>query len=135
MREPKGQLVIQTLAMPVNTNSNGDIFGGWILSQMDLGAGILARQISKTRCVTVAIDSLVFRLPVKVGDTLSCYAELFKTGRSSMHIKIEAWKIYQETLRRDLVTEGVYTFVALNEKGKAHPADPIRRNEELKKAK
>lgn len=127
MREPKGQLVTQTLAMPANTNPSGDIFGGWILSQMDLGAGILAAQFSKSRCVTVAIDALVFRLPVKVGDTVSCYAELLKIGRSSMKIKLEVWRNSQKTLQHDLVTEGTYVLVAVDQSGKPHPAEVSNR--------
>ncbi|HYF97570.1 MAG TPA: acyl-CoA thioesterase [Coxiellaceae bacterium] len=127
MRTPKGQLVTRTLIMSVDTSPQGDVFGGWILSQMDKGAGILALQYSRSRCATVAIDSLKFSLPVHVGEVLSCYAEIFEVGRSSMKIKMEAWRLKQETQQQDLVTEGVFTFVALNEHHKPHQADPKRR--------
>lgn len=133
MREPKGVLVTRMLAMPANTNTNGDIFGGWILSQMDVGGGIMAQQYSKSRCATVAIDTLVFSSPVKVGDLVSCYAEVHEVGRSSMKIKVEAWRSSRETGAHDLVTEGTFTFVALNNERKPHPADPKCRATELKK--
>lgn len=133
MRKPKGELVTRTIAMPVNTNAHGDIFGGWILSQMDLGAGIMAQQYSRSRCVTIAIDSLKFSLPVQVGQLISCYAELHTVGRSSMKIKMEVWRFAHDTQAHDLVTEGIFTFVAINEERKPHLADPVRRVKELKK--
>src|SRR3990167_6005875 len=87
------QLVIQTVAMPADTNANGDIFGGWLVSHMDMGAGIAARRQACCRVVTVAIDKLTFIKPVNVGDTVCCYAELLKIGRTSMQFKMEAWVI------------------------------------------
>ena len=128
MRGPKGSLVTRMLAMPANTNAYGDIFGGWILSQMDLGGGIMAQQYSKSRCVTVSIDSVAFLSPVQVGDVLSCYAEVHAVGRSSMKIKIEAWCFSHETLTQHLVTEGHFTFVAIGKDRKPHSADPGRRS-------
>ena len=119
---PQGQLVIQIVAMPADTNANGDIFGGWLVSHMDMGAGIAARHHAKCRVVTVAIDSLTFIKPVSIGDTVSCHAHLIKTGRTSMQFKIEAWSssIYQSHQKK--VGEGLFTFVAIDEQGKPQPA-------------
>ena len=89
--EPKGELVIRTIAMPADTNPNGDIFGGWIMSQMDLGSGILAAKTAKTRVVTVAMEGMSFLQPVRVGDTVACYAWVEKIGRTSMTIPVEVW--------------------------------------------
>ena len=88
---PQGELALQTLAMPVNTNPNGDIFGGWVLSQMDIAGGIITKKRAGGKTVTVAVDAMQFHLPVKVGDVLCCYVELIKIGRTSLTVKIEAW--------------------------------------------
>ncbi len=122
-RRPKGELVIQTLAMPTNTNVNGDIFGGWIVSQMDIGASIIAKQRAKSRSATIAIDKMVFKQPVHVGDIVSCYGTLEKVGRTSMQIHMEVWAqgIVDDEFRH--VTEGVFTFVALDEQGKPQAVD------------
>src|SRR5450759_97634 len=85
-QEPKGELVIRTIAMPADTNPNGDIFGGWIMSQMDLGSGILAAKTAQTRVVTVAMEGMSFLQPVRVGDTVACYARVERIGRTSMVI-------------------------------------------------
>lgn len=122
---PMGVLVIQTVAMPAHTNFNGDIFGGWLLSQMDMGAGIIATHRCKTRAATVAIESMVFLHPVSVGDTVCCYGNLLKVGRTSMKIKIEVW--VRPRLRSDYqtkVTEGIFSFVAIDENGQPTPVDP-----------
>jgi acyl-CoA thioesterase YciA len=124
---PKGQLVIQTLAMPANTNANGDIFGGWLISQMDLGAAILAKEISKSRVVTVAMDEIIFRRPVKIGDTLCCYADILRIGNSSIKTHVEAWRLCHLTGEKEQVTEGLITFVAIDHEGKPHT---IQKNEE-----
>jgi acyl-CoA thioesterase YciA len=118
-KEPSGDLVIKTLAMPGDTNSNGDIFGGWVLSQMDLGGGIIAKTYSPSgRVVTVAIESMSFINPVRVGEGVSCYAKVIKFGRSSMKIQIETW-VYNYFLRtHKIVTNGVFTYVAVSEEGK-----------------
>lgn len=121
--QPQGQLVIQIAAMPADTNANGDIFGGWLVSNMDMGAGIAGRRRARSRCVTVAIDSLVFHKPVNVGDTVCCYANLIKVGRSSMQFKIEAWTLPIQDESYKKVAEGLFTFVAIDEKGKPHPVD------------
>src|SRR5213079_1302465 len=88
---PKGELVIRTIAMPADTNPSGDIFGGWIMSQMDLGSGIIAAKTAKTRVVTVAMEGMSFLQPVRVGDTVACYAWVEKIGRTSMVIPVEVW--------------------------------------------
>ncbi len=116
--EPQGELAIQTLAMPMNTNANGDIFGGWLVSQMDLAAGILAKQRSKGRAATVAIESMSFLQPVHVGDMVSCYVQLLRQGRTSMKIKVEVWREVLATSKKLQVTEGIFTFVAIDEAGR-----------------
>ena len=88
---PRGQLLLRTLAMPADTNANGDIFGGWIMSQLDLAGGILAKEISGGRIVTVSVSSITFKKPVRVGDVVCCYGKCRKIGRSSMNIDLEVW--------------------------------------------
>ncbi len=110
--------------MPKDTNANGDVFGGWIMSQMDIAAGLMAAEVSRGRSVTVTVDKLVFRLPVKVGQAVCIYAELLRVGRTSMDIKLEVWA---RNLRQDyeaghhLVTEGVSRFVAIDDDGRPRP--------------
>lgn len=118
MLTPKGELTIQTLAMPLNTNANGDIFGGWIVSQMDLAAGVLAKRISQGRVATVAINSMTFLKPVHVGDVVSCHVELVKVGSTSMTIRVEVWAFSSIKMEKYQVTEGVFVFVAIDENGK-----------------
>lgn len=88
---PRGLMVLRTLAMPADTNANGDIFGGWIMSQLDLAGAILAKEISNSRVVTVSVSSITFKQPVKVGDVVCCYGECIKIGRTSMSIALEVW--------------------------------------------
>lgn len=114
---PKGELTIQTLAMPMNTNANGDIFGGWIVSQMDLAAGVLAKKIAHGRVATVAIHSMAFLKPVHVGDVVSCHVELVKLGNTSMTIGVEVWALPATQLDRYQVTEGTFVFVAIDDTG------------------
>jgi len=116
--KPKGELVIQTIAMPKDTNRDGDIFGGWLVSQMDLGSAILAGKIAKGRVVTVAIDGMAFLNPVRVGDTVACYAWLEKIGRTSMKISVDVWVTRYRTGDSVKVTSGVFTYVALGQDGK-----------------
>ncbi len=116
-RMPKGELTIQTLAMPMNTNANGDIFGGWIVSQMDLAAGVLAKKIAHGRVATVAIHSMAFLKPVHVGDVVSCHVELVKLGNTSMTIGVEVWALPATQLDRYQVTEGTFVFVAIDDTG------------------
>lgn len=114
MIEPKGELAIRVLAMPADTNPAGDLFGGWVLSQMDIAGGLVTAKATKGRTVTVAIDSMTFHKPVLVGDTLCCYVGIIKQGRTSMTVKIESWvsRQYDEG-KRVLVTEGLFTYVAV----------------------
>jgi acyl-CoA thioesterase YciA len=120
---PRGNLVIQILAMPGDTNANGDIFGGWLVSHMDMGAGIAARRRALSRAVTVSIDSLVFIKPVSIGDIVACYAELVKVGRTSMQFRMEAWSLPILDTNYKKVAEGLFTFVAIDQAGKPHPVD------------
>ncbi len=113
-----GEITLQTLAMPADTNANGDIFGGWLLSQMDLAAGILAKKISNGRVVTVAINSMSFLKPVQVGDVVTCYAKLNKRGNSSMNIQIDVWTTNQVLNESHQVTTGQFVFVAIDANGK-----------------
>ena len=121
----KGELVIQTIAMPKDTNREGDIFGGWLVSRMDLGSAILAGQVAKSRVVTVAIEGMSFLNPVRVGDTVACYAWLEKIGRTSMKICVDVWVTRYRTGERVKVTNGVFTYVALGADGKP---TPVRRD-------
>ncbi|HEV8185500.1 MAG TPA: acyl-CoA thioesterase [Chthoniobacterales bacterium] len=126
--QPRGELVIRTVAMPADTNPNGDIFGGWLMSQMDIGSGILASKTAKARVATVAVEGMSFLHPVRVGDTVACYAWVERIGRTSMTIPVEVWvQPYRRTEQRR-VTRGVFTYVALDEAGKAIP---VIRNEEV----
>ena len=118
MKQPKGELALQTLAMPANTNPNGDIFGGWVVSQMDLAAGIIAKKIAKGRVVTVAIHSMSFLKPVHVGDLVSCYVEPVKQGTTSITLDIEVWVRTAKTDHLYQVTEGVFVFVAVDMNGR-----------------
>ncbi len=115
---PRGELSIRVAAMPADTNANGDIFGGWLLSQMDIAGGIAGRTYSNGRAVTIAIESMTFREPVKVGDVVSCFAELIKVGTTSMTYRIEAWALRSDTFVHEKVTEGVFTYVAIGPDGR-----------------
>jgi acyl-CoA thioesterase YciA len=121
--KPQGRLTIQIVAMPADTNANGDIFGGWLVSHMDMGAGIEARRRSKARAVTVAIDSLLFLKPVNVGETVCCYGDVLKVGRTSMQIKMEVWTLSMQDENPKKVAEGLFTFVAIDGSGKPQPVD------------
>ena len=119
--EPRGEIVIRTLAMPADANANGDIFGGWIMAQMDLGGAVLARAAAASRVVTVAIEAMSFVAPVYVGDTVTCYAELQGIGRTSMRIALEAWCQHYSGGPPRQVTHGVFTYVAIDAEGRPHP--------------
>ncbi len=116
--EPQGDLTLRTLAMPRDANTNGDIFGGWVLSQMDMAAGIVAGARAHGRVATVAIDAMKFIRPVKVGDVLCIYVQLGRVGRTSMAMQIEAWVLRNRQAAREKVTEALFTFVAIDEAGK-----------------
>ena len=117
--EPCGDLCIRTLAMPADTNQNGDIFGGWLLSQMDVGGGVFASKTAKSRTVTVAIEAMNFRKPVYVGDLVSVHATLVKIGKTSITVHLEAWVLRRKEMQSILVTDGNFTYVAIDEEG--HP--------------
>jgi acyl-CoA thioesterase YciA len=117
--QPKGELVIQTVAMPADANAYGDIFGGWLVSQMDVGAAVLAHQRAHNRVTTVAIDKLVFIKPVYVGDLVCCYANAVKTGHSSITIHLQVFVSRMRIGAHEQVAEGTFTFVAIDENG--HP--------------
>lgn len=121
---PKGELVIRTIAMPADTNPNGDIFGGWIMSQMDLGSGIIASKRANARVVTVAVEGMSFLHPVRVGDTVACYAWLESVGRTSMKIPVEVWVQRYRRHQRTLVTRAVFTYVAVDQHGRPIPVPP-----------
>ena len=114
---PRGILISQTLAMPAYTNVNGDIFGGWLLSQMDLASAILAGRVAKGRVATVAISSMSFIRPVPVGAIVGCYAELVKTGNTSLTIHSEVWISSRVDDDCEKVTEGEFVFVAIDDDG------------------
>ncbi len=119
--QPRGALAIRTLAMPADANPSGDIFGGWVLSQMDIAGGIVARERARGRVATVAITAMTFHLPVYVGDVLCAYVEIEKVGRTSITAWIEAWALRGKGGGRARVTEGQFTFVALDENGRPRP--------------
>lgn len=116
--QPQGELSLQTLAMPVDTNANGDIFGGWLVSQMDLAAAIKAIKIASGRVATVAIEPLVFLTPVHIGAVVSCYTEMLEVGRSSMRINVEVWIPHKTSFEPTKVTEGEFILVALDQEGR-----------------
>jgi len=123
--EPSGDLCTRTLAMPADTNQNGDIFGGWLLSQMDVSGGVFAAKITKTRNVTVAIEAMNFRKPVYVGDLVSVYGTLVRIGRTSITVHLEAWVTRRKETQAILVTDGNFTYVSIDDQG--HP-QPVNRD-------
>ena len=116
--EPQGELTIRTLAMPGDQNPSGDIFGGWVISQMDIAGGVCASERAQCRVVTVALDSMHFIRPVKTGDVLCVYTEIERIGTSSLDIHVEAWAQRDRSRRRVKVTEAKFTFVALGADGR-----------------
>jgi len=119
--ETQGRLTTRTIAMPADTNPSGDIFGGWVLSQMDIAAGICAGQRAQARVVTASLDSMSFIRPVKVGDILGVYTDVVRVGRSSMDIHVEAWVRRGRIGQREKVTEATFKFVAIDEQGNPTP--------------
>ena len=117
----KGRLTTRTVTMPGDTNPAGDIFGGWVVSQMDIAAGICAGQRAQSRVVTVALDSMSFIRPVKVGDILGVYTYVKSVGRTSMNIHVEAWVRRGRIGIREKVTEGIFKFVSIDDEGKPKP--------------
>jgi acyl-CoA thioesterase YciA len=121
---PQGTLVLRTFAMPADTNPNGDIFGGWIMSQMDMGGGMLAKEIAHGRVTTVTADKMTFMRPVKVGDAVCVYGEVLRIGTTSTDIRLEVWTkdlIDEFDQDRVLVTTGVFRYVAIDAHGRPYP--------------
>jgi acyl-CoA thioesterase YciA len=112
---PSFEPLVRTIAMPADTNPSGDIFGGWLLAQMDLAAGSAATRRARGRCATVALDAMAFLRPVFVGDEVSLYAKVTKVGRTSMQVHVEAWRRNREDEYHERVTEALFTFVALDD--------------------
>ena len=124
--QPRGEMQTRTLAMPADANPSGDIFGGWVLAQMDVAGGIAAAQIAKGRVATVAVTAMAFHLPVFVGDVLCVYASEPRIGRTSITLNLEAWALRRQSGRRVKVTQGEFVFVALDEGGRPRPVKPDR---------
>ena len=128
---PCGELSLRTLAMPADTNQNGDIFGGWLLSQMDIGGSIFAYKTAQSRTVTVAIEAMNFRKPVFVGDLVSVHATLVRIGRTSVTVHLEAWVLRRKEMQSILVTDGNFTYVSIDDHGRpqiiaqAAPSTPV----------
>jgi acyl-CoA thioesterase YciA len=118
---PRGELTVRLIAMPADTNANGDIFGGWVLSQMDQAGGIAGVERAKGRVVTIAVEAMSFIRPVRVGDVLCVYTEVESVGRTSMRMHIEAWAQRFGAHISEKVTDGVFTFVAVDEVGRPRP--------------
>jgi acyl-CoA thioesterase YciA len=121
---PESQPMIRAIAMPADANPSGDIFGGWLMSQMDLAAANAASRRSRGRCVTVAVDGMVFHEPVFIGDEVSLYCMITRVGRTSMTVRVEAWRRSRTSDTRSKVTEGTFTFVAVDENRKPRPVPP-----------
>jgi len=122
---PEGELLLRTSPMPSDTNSNGDIFGGWIMSQMDIAGGMMAIEITGGRAVTIAVDAMKFIKPVKVGDIVCCFGKVTRVGSSSLTIRLEVWaktslreKVDDEPNAFFMVTEASYTYVAVDNEGR-----------------
>jgi acyl-CoA thioesterase YciA len=127
--QPCGEVLLRTLAMPSDTNPNGDIFGGWIMSQMDIGGSILAKETAQGRVVTVAVDSIKFIKPVKVGDVVCCYGELVRIGNTSITVRLEIWvnpilRENSDKAERFKVTEATFTYVAVDVNGNKRQLRP-----------
>ncbi|MBE2895299.1 acyl-CoA thioester hydrolase YciA [Pasteurellaceae bacterium HPA106] len=135
-RVSRGRLLLRTLAMPSDTNANGDIFGGWIMSQMDLGGAIMAKEIAQGPVVTVSVDKINFIRPVSVGDVICCYGRCIKVGNSSLKVEVEVWvkKVSTDPFNeRYCVTDAIFTFVAIDKNGRPRPINK-ENNPELDKA-
>ena len=123
--EPRGELTVRLIAMPADTNANGDIFGGWVLSQMDQAGGIAGVERAQGRVVTIALEAMTFIRPVKVGDVLCVYTQVEAVGRTSMKIHVEAWSQRFRTNMREKVTDATFTFVAIDDDGRPRPIPPL----------
>jgi acyl-CoA thioesterase YciA len=124
VRQPLGELSLRTVAMPADTNPNGDIFGGWIMSLMDIAAGIAGGTRAQGRVATAAVSHLNFLRPVKVGDVVCVYTRVVKTGRTSMTVGVETWVLRQNRGEREQVTHAEIVMVAVDEAGRPRPLPP-----------
>src|SRR6202020_156246 len=111
VEQPEGEPLIRAIAMPSDANPSGDIFGGWLMSQMDLAGANAASRRCRGRCATVAVDGMIFHQPVFIGDEVSLYANVVKVGRTSMTVRVEAWRRSRTDEVRNKVTEAIFTFV------------------------
>src|SRR5919205_2306513 len=128
-RVPAGEPAIRTIAMPADTNSAGDIFGGWLMSQMDLAAGNVAARVARGRCATVAVEGMTFHSPVRVGDEVTVWAELTGVGQTSLRLTVSAWRRPRDSERTTKVTEALFTFVALDPEGRPRPVRTLLPND------
>lgn len=118
---PNGQLTLRTIAMPADANAAGDIFGGWVMAQMDLASGIRAAERARGRVVTAAVKEMAFELPMRVGDTLSIYTDVSRVGRTSITLAVEAWAQRYLTTTMERVTGATFIMVALDGEGRPTP--------------
>ena len=123
---PQGELLLRTMPLPADTSFNGDIFGGWIMSQMDIAGSILAKEVTRTRTATVAVQSMQFIKPVRVGDVVCCYGRVLRMGTTSVTIMLEVWvrPILRSTEERFTVfkvTEAAFTYVSIDDNGLKQP--------------
>ena len=123
-KEPIGELSIRTIAMPGDTNPAGHIFGGWVLSQMDMAGAIHAASLTRTRVVTIAVDSMKFHKPIHIGDEVSCYTSVERTGKTSLSIHIETWVRRERHGSPLMVTAGHFTYVSIDEDGAPAAIEP-----------
>jgi acyl-CoA thioesterase YciA len=120
---PGGEPAIRTIAMPADANPAGDIFGGWLMSQMDLAAGSVAARRARGRCATVRVEGITFHEPVHIGDEVTLWADLARVGRTSMTIHVQAWRRARDGDARSRVTEATFVFVALDDQARPRPVD------------
>ena len=120
-RPPQTEPALRTLAMPADANPNGDIFGGWVLAQMDLAGGVVAARRARGRLATVAVEAMRFHAPIAVGDLVTCYAEIAKTGTTSITVSIETWARRRRGPSEVRVTEGTFIYVAIDDAGRPRP--------------
>ncbi len=123
-RPPQSEPTLRAIAMPADANPHGDIFGGWLLSQMDLAGGTAATRRAKGRTVTVAITAMTFHRPVFIGDEVTCYAEIIKVGKTSITVKVESWVRRGTGEEQIEVTEGIFTYVAVDGDRRPRPVPP-----------
>ena len=135
-KEPRGNLILRTLAMPADTNPAGDIFGGWIMSQMDIAGGIMAREVTGTRIVTVAVESITFIKPVGVGDVVCCYGDVIRIGTTSVTINLEVWvkpamNNPNSPDNKSQVTRAAFTYVSVDNNGEKKVIQPKKSNNSI----